>query len=222
MSEHSMQAPALAKEGLNMDALAGQLLRLGTVVGVLGLTAAAFLGMQRGDGGAQLLHSYLLALVYFLSLGLGALFFVTLQYLTRAGWSVVVRRIAEVLASSLPLLVVLFVPVLVSMLRGSSQLYIWVDKALVAQDELLRGKQAYLNVPFFAARLGVYFVIWTMMSRHYLKQSVRQDQSGDLTITARLQSLSAPGMALFALSTTFAAIDLLMSLHPHWYSTIFG
>ena len=222
MSEQTQVSPALPHAGMKLEALADSLMRFGAMVGVVGLTATAFIGMQVGDDGKQLLHSYLLALAYFLSLGLGALFFVTLQHLTRAGWSVVVRRLAELFASSLPLLVILFLPVLASMVRGNTQLYLWVDKALVAQDELLRAKQAYLNVPFFGARIAMYFVIWTWLSRHYLKQSVRQDGTGDLSITARLQSLSAPGMALFALSTTFASFDLLMSLHPHWYSTIFG
>jgi hypothetical protein len=212
----------LDERSLRIDDLAGNLLRFGAAIGVFGLLLTAFLGVRAADAGKQFFHSYLLALTYFLSLGIGALFFVTLQYLTRAGWSVVVRRLAELFATSLPLLAVLFVPVLVAMVQGNASLYLWVDKAVVAQDALLAGKQAYLNVPFFLARFGFYFLVWTGLSRHYLKQSLQQDSSGELRITARLQSLSAPAMAVFALSTTFASFDLLMSLQPHWYSTIFG
>ncbi len=222
MSDEKTTAVRLDEDGLRMDDLAGQMLQFGATVGVVGLALAAILGARVGDGGKQFMHSYLLALVYFLSLGLGALFFVTLQYLTRAGWSVVIRRFAELVASSLPLVALLFVPLLVAMLQGNAALYEWVDAGMVAGDELLSGKAAYLNVPFFVGRFALYTLIWTLLSRHYLRQSTLQDQSGDWAITARLQSLSAPAMALFALTTTFAAFDLLMSLQPHWYSTIFG
>ncbi len=223
MSDNTTTKPSvLRQDALNIDGIAANLLRVGATVGVVCLAVAAFLGGRCHDGGKQGMHSYLLALVYFLSLGLGALFFVTLQHLTRAGWSVVVRRLAELFASSLPLMALLFVPVLISMLQGNASLYLWVDQAVVAADEALQAKQAYLNVPFFVGRFAFYLLVWGGLSRHYLRQSVKQDASGDLNITARLQSLSAPAMALFALTTTFASFDMLMSLHPHWSSTIFG
>jgi hypothetical protein len=163
-----------------------------------------------------------LAVVYFLSIGLGALFFVTLQHLTRAGWSVAVRRLAELMAATLPLVALLLVPILAAMVQGNPSLYIWVDDNMVQADELLRAKQAYLNVPFFLLRVVVYFLVWAILSRFFLRNSLRQDQSGDLRLSAAMQRMSAPGMMLFALTTTFCAVDLLMSLTPHWYSTVFG
>jgi hypothetical protein len=207
---------------VRMDELAGNLLRFGATLGVACLAVTAMLGARIGDGGKQFMHSYLLALCFFTSIGIGALFFVILQYLTRAGWSIVVRRLAEILATSLPLMAVLFLPILVGMAQGNSTLYPWVDTVAVQKDALLAGKAPYLNVPFFFVRFALYTLIWGGLSWHYLRQSMRQDRSGDLQITARLQSFSAPAMILFALSTTFFAFDLLMSLQPHWYSTIFG
>ncbi len=191
-------------------------------VGVVSLALAAWLGTGAHDGYRRLLHAYLLAWAYFLSIALGALFFVTLQHLTRAGWSVVVRRIAENLAAVLPLMAALFVPVIVSMLMGNSTLYPWVDQAAVAADALLRGKSAYLNVPFFVVRFAVYALTWTVLSQFWLRQSWRQDASGDWKITHQNQKVAAPGMALFALSATFCAFDTMMSLEPHWFSTMYG
>lgn len=205
-----------------LSQIAPRLIRVGAIVGVLGLGASATLGLNAHDGGKQFFHSYLLALTYFLSLSLGALFFVTLQHLTRAGWSVVVRRLAEIVASNLPLLVILFTPILISMLQGNALLYSWVDDALVQGDPLLHGKQPYLNVPFFVVRFAIYFAVWAVLSRYFLKTSVRQDQTGDRGLTAQMQKVSAPAMLLFALSLTFCAFDTLMSLEPHWFSTIFG
>ena len=207
---------------VRIDGLARSLMLFGFALGVVCLAATALLGARVGDGGKQFMHSYLLALCFFVSLGLGALFFVTLQYLTRAGWSVVVRRLAELFATSLPMLALLFAPILVAMAQGNAALYPWVSPEHVQSSLLLRSKQPYLNVPFALCRFALYTLIWGGLSWHYLRQSTRQDDSRDLSITARLQSFSAPGMALFALSTTFFAFDMLMSLKPEWYSTIFG
>ena len=210
------------KDNIQLGELGSKLFKGSLGFGVLGLGVAALLGYSARDGGAHFMHAYLVNLMYFLSIALGALFFVTLQHLVRAGWSVTVRRLAELMAGALPVLAVLFLPILVAMLAGQANLYSWVDSEMMHNDHLLHKKMAFLNVPFFAARCAIYFGFWALAARYWLRRSTAQDQSGDILITARLQSVSAPAMILFALTLTYAAFDLLMSLTPTWYSTIFG
>ncbi len=191
------------------------------VTGGLALAAAVGLGAAGGDWGS-FFRSYLLNYCFVLSLALGALFFVLLQHLTRAGWSVSLRRMAEVLAATLPTLTILFVPLLVPLLSGRPDLWRWSSPAEVAGDPVLRGKAPYLNVPFFLVRCAICFAVWTLLARYYLRQSVAQDASGDPRHTLAMQWWSGPGMLAYALTVTFFAFDTLMSLNPYWYSTIFG
>jgi len=92
----------------------------------------------------------------------------------------------------------------------------------VAHDALLQAKASYLNSTFFVVRLAIYFLFWCLTASYFLRSSVAQDRSGEPRNTRRMEKLAAPAMMLFALTTTFAAFDLLMSLYPHWYSTIWG
>ena len=220
MAEHQHTVGTADKT--SFDAFAPRMLQIGVAVGILALAMVVWLCMGSADEGARALHAYVWALCYFVSISVGALFFVILQYLTRAGWSVVVRRIAEMLACNLPLLVVLFIPIIILMWQGNHRLYEWVNPELVAKEPLLQAKQAYLNVTFFTVRYLIYFAVWGGLARYYLSHSLKQDETGDPSITAHLQRFSAPAMFLFAMSTTFFAFDTLMSLEPKWFSTIFG
>lgn len=191
------------------------------VVGLAGVAAALL--FARGDWDV-FFRSYLLNYCFFLSLALGALFFVLLQHVTRAGWSVSVRRLAELVAGTMPVLAVLFLPLLVPVLGGMEGVYEWSSPHAVEADAtgLLRHKAAYLNAPFFIARSGMCLVVWMLLARYYLRRSVEQDASGDAGLTLRMQWWSAPGLLLYAGTVTVFAIDALMSLNPHWYSTIWG
>jgi hypothetical protein len=188
------------------------------ILAVIGLGGSWLLASSIEGGMDYLLETYLVSYAFFLSISLGALFFVLLQHCTRAGWSVVVRRVAEALAGNVWLMAVLLIPILL----GMEHLYHWTDTAAAAHDPLLAGKVGFLNTNFFIARLVVYFVIWGVMASFLHRTSVAQDASGDPALTLRMERLSAPGMVLFALSLNFAAFDLLMSLDAHWFSTIFG
>jgi hypothetical protein len=150
---------------------------------------------------------------------LGALFFVLIQFVTRAGWSVAVRRLAEATAPNLALPMA---PLVVPILFGLHTLYPWSNPAVVQGDHLLEAKAAWLNVPFFFVRTLVYFGVWSALSLWFHRQSVAQDRTGAKTLTNRMEAASTAGLILFAFTVTFFAFDYIMSLTPHWYSTIFG
>jgi hypothetical protein len=166
----------------------------------------------------QFFHSYLIAFAFWCTIGLGALFFVMIHYLTNATWSVVVRRIGENIMSMLPVMAVFAIPVLF----GLGDLYHWSHSDIVQSDHLLEGKSPYLNTTFFIIRLVIYFAFWILLGRYLNKLSLRQDTEHHDSLLRRAVKASAPGMILFALSITFFSFDLLMSLDAHWYSTIFG
>ncbi|MCX7016655.1 MAG: quinol:cytochrome C oxidoreductase [Candidatus Sumerlaeota bacterium] len=195
--------------------------RGGQVLAILGVAAIAFaiVFAFAGEGGPRrFFFSYLVNYAFFLSLALGALLFILIEHATRAAWSVVLRRLAEATAATMPLLAVLLLPIL---LFGMKALYPWTH-AEALSDPLIAGKRAYLNKSFFFARCVVYFAIWIRMARFFHGRSVEQDASGDVELTRRMERLSPVCLWLFALTTTFASFDLLMSLDPRWYSTIFG
>jgi len=162
--------------------------------------------------------SYLVAFIFWTTLSTGALVFLMIQHVTGAHWSVVIRRGAEAFSLSLPWLLVFFLPVLL----GVHSLYHWSHADAVAHDRLLQWKAPYLNVGFFAVRGVVYFIIWGGLAWLLGKYSLLQDKAGQPDRSGTLRRISAPGIILFAFSVTFAAFDWLMSLDPHWYSTIFG
>jgi hypothetical protein len=189
-------------------------------IGVAGLTVSAVSWVTDPE---QFYFAYLIGWSFCLSLAVGALFFVLIQHLTRAYWSVVVRRISESLLWTFPLLVILGIP----LLFGLHDLYHWthadvMDPASPAFDEVLAGKQLYLNVPFFLGRLIFYFLIWSFISFRLYTLSVRQDVSGGEEVGVRQRNVSSWGLAITAITTSFASFDILMSLEPHWFSTIFG
>jgi hypothetical protein len=186
--------------------------------------AALVLAIVLGGGpmGKQFQQSYIVAFMYGLALGLGALWFVAIQHLTNAKWSVVVRRVAEILASNMDIIAGLAVLALLPLLTGHSELYEWTHPDKVAESHALEHKAGYLNLSFFLVRCVIYFGFWFLLSRHYLKRSIAQDTSGDASISTKLQSLSAPGMILFALTLTFCVIDFVMSIDAEFFSTIFG
>ena len=209
-------------DNVRWEDLASKVMKPAAAIGVLGLGAAAFLGNNAGDNWRQFFYSYLVAYFFVLTVGMGALFFVTLQHLVNANWSVVVRRVAEIFAANVPLLIVLALPIVVPVMMGDHTLYIWNDHQAVEADHLLHHKAPYLNAKFFGIRCLIYFGFWFWLSNTFLKRSVEQDANGKKEISGLLQKISAPSMVLFALTLTFCAFDFLMSLEPVFFSTIFG
>ncbi|MDP9173043.1 MAG: hypothetical protein M3O30_04150 [Planctomycetota bacterium] len=193
------------------------------ILGCLGLLAAVFLGYRgyaNENNFSAFFYVYLANYLFFLTITLGALFFVILQHLTKAAWSVNVRRIAEWLASSMPLMAALSAPIVLSVLLRRGDLYSWAAKD--GTLGLNHFKQIYLSPAFFLARVVFCYAVWSWLGVWYWKQSIKQDETGDIQLTVRMQALAAPAMVLFAFTLTSMAFDLIMSLDARYGSTMFG
>jgi hypothetical protein len=184
------------------------------LIGVAGLVLAAIVGLANP---AAFFRAYLLGYTFWLGLGLGCLGVVLVQFLTGGNWGLATRRVCEAGTATLPMMAVLFVPVLL----GLPQLYAWARPADVAADPVLQHKAVYLNVPFFVIRSVVYLVVWVVLAVLIRRWSARQDRTNDRSVLRRLQTLSIIGALLLAVTVTFAAIDWLMSLDADWYSTMY-
>jgi hypothetical protein len=163
-------------------------------------------------------RAYLSAYIFWIGIPVGALALLMLHHLVGGRWGFMIQRVLEAAIQTLPLMALLFIP----LLFGLADLYPWAQTEVVAADPLLQQKAAYLNIPFFIARAVAYFAVWIVLGRLLVTWSLQQDRTADGALTLRLQRLSGPGLVLYGLTVTFAAIDWMMSLQPKWYSTIFG
>jgi len=161
----------------------------------------------------------LVAGTFVLALSMGPLFFLAVQHVARGGWATAFRRVPEAMVKSLPLAAVILFAVLGA---GGHHVYEWTHADVVRADEVLRGKAAWLDVPFFAIRGVICFGIWILFARAILGHSLRQDADRALGHTDAAVKLSAIFLVLFALSYSVASWDWLMSVEPHWFSTIFS
>lgn len=191
----------------------GSLGKVALVIGTLGLLLSI---IGYFSDSKQFYFSYLTSFAFWVSLGLGGLFFTMLHHVSGAKWSTVLLRISQAAMSVLPIMVIFFIPVFF----GIKELYSWSNPDIVADSAVLQGKSGFLNISFFTIRTIIYFAVWGVLAFLINKYSQRQD-AGENT-TKELRIISAPGMFLFAITISFAAFDWLMSLDPHWFSTIFG
>jgi hypothetical protein len=182
---------------------------IAAVVGIIGCIAGAFLEPGR------FFASYLLAFVFWSNISLGFLGITMLHHMTSGRWSFLIVRISEAGMRVLPALALMFVP----LLFGLVHLYPWIAHA---EDPAIASRGSYLNVPFFIIRTVFYFAIWIAMAFVLSRWSRRQDASADPSLTRSLRLLSAPGLVVYGLTATFAAVDWTMSLQPEWFSTIYG
>ena len=192
--------------------------RLGLIAGALGaIVCAAGAWIDLG----QFLQSYLFAYLFWLGIALGSLAVTFLYHLVGGAWGFTLRRLLEAAALTLPLLLVLFAPIALDVLGGSSRLYEWA-RPEAAGDPIIQSKAGYLNVPFFLARALIYFAIWVGCAYLLGRWSAEQDRTGDPALADRMRLLSRYGLVLYILALTFAAVDWAMSIEPHWFSSIFG
>ena len=166
----------------------------------------------------QFFRSYLFAFIFWLGVSLGSVAILMLHHLVGGGWGHPIRRLLESGSRTIGVVAALALPLLL----GLRHLYAWADPAQVQVSEVLRHKAFYLNVPFFLARTVVFFAAWILLAHVLGKWSLEQDRTGASNLSARLQSLSGPGIVVYVLTVTFASIDWVMSLEPAWSSTVYG
>lgn len=167
-------------------------------------------------------HAYMLGFFYTTSLALGGLFFTAVQHAVNAGWSVNVRRFCESYSAFLPHCFYAFLIFTAGMVLSGANVYDWFNADVVAKDPLLQHKAAYLNKGFFFIRTCLFLVLWIVFSKRIVGYSLKQDGNGDSSWTKKNVPLSIGFLLFFALSYSLFSIDILMSLEPHWFSTIFG
>lgn len=163
-------------------------------------------------------YNNIILFLFLASIGVGSLFLIGIEYLSGAVWSVPFRRIPEFLSNILIFLPIIVLPLLFNM----NNIFHWLHPEILKADELLKSKAPYLNVQFFIVRVIIFLLIWIIFYLILFKNSTKQDDTKDPTLTKKNIKFSAAFMPFFAITITFTAIDWLMSLEPHWYSTIFG
>ncbi len=170
---------------------------------------------------ADFFHGYLVGYIFWIGITVGSLALLMLQHLTGGAWGLVIRRVLEASTRTLPLMILLFVPIII----GLSQIYPWANPAgthTEALQKAIEKKAAYLNPSFFIIRAAIYFAIWSALAMLLNWLSLQQDRAASRKTKKRMQMVSGPGLGLLILSVTFAAVDWGMSLDPAWYSTIYG
>jgi len=186
------------------------------LIGLLILIVAAFINTAYR---AQVFHSYLVGYLFWIGIAMGTLALLMLQHLTGGEWGLLIRRILEAASRTLPLMAVLFIPIIV----GAHYLYPWTHHEEMSKTPALQQKaRLYLNLPFFTGRAVLYFAIWILFAYLLGKWSLAQDRTADSRFTKRMRMLSGPGLAILVITVTFASVDWAMSLNPEWFSTIYG
>jgi len=182
------------------------------LLGIIGCVAGYF------TNPARLFQSYTVAFAYTTLIGLGAFFFVMIQFLTGSAWSVTMRRIMENVMITLPVGLLLFIPIAI----GLNEIYPWMNQQAVAADAVLKAKSSFLTPNWFVARSIIYFALWSLWAGSIYHQSTKQDTERSVKQMYIASRWSAPGLFLAVAVGTLASYDWLMSLEPKWYSTIFG
>lgn len=158
--------------------------------------------------------------VFFVLVGLVAAFFIASQTIGYNGWYTMIKRIPEAMMLYVPIGGLILLAILVF---GNHYIYEWTHEEIVANDRLLQGKAPYLNLPFFLGRAVVYVVLWTAFIFLLRRNSLKSDQIGyDLKHYQRSKYISAGFIVIYAVTSSTCSWDWLMSIQPHWYSTLFG
>jgi hypothetical protein len=187
---------------------------------ITGIAAAALSVIGLLTDSTQFYQSYLFGYIFWINVSLGCLGVLLLHHLVSGRWGFSVQRFLEAGTMTIPLMAVLFLPIM----AGMSKIYPWMQEAAKTGETVLElhGKENYLNLPFFTVRAAVYFIIWILLASLARQWSGRQDETADPSWTRKLKILSAPGVIVYVLTATFASIDWVMSLEPEWWSSIYG
>jgi len=183
------------------------------IIFLVGLLAGVFLDKK------HVFQSYLIGWTFWTGIAIGSLALLMLQHMTGGGWGFVIRRILEAATRTLPLMAILFLPVIL----GAHYVYHhWLDPAELEKHPVVQFKTPYLNLQFFIVRAVIYFAVWIALAFLLNKWSLLQDRTADNRYTKNMRVLSGPGMIALIFTVTFASVDWYMSLEPEWFSTIYG
>jgi len=196
----------------NMSDFQKRALIVGIVFTLAFLAGGAFVDPRR------LFQSYLIGWTFWTGIGVGSIALLMLQHLTGGGWGLVIRRVLEAATRTLPVMAILFLPVIL----GAHSIYEWTDHEEATKHPVIQAKTPYLNLPFFSIRAVVYFGVWLTLMFFLNRWSLAQDRTADNRYTKNMRLLSGPGMVALIFTVTFASIDWYMSLEPEWFSTIYG
>lgn len=189
--------------------------QFGMIAGVLGVVlAVAGYFMSGAD---RFYQAYLIAYTFWMGVILGAMALLMVQHLSGGVWGIVLRRPFEAAVRTLPIMTVLFIPIVL----GMHSLYEWTHPE-AANDPLIQAKAAYLNTTAFLVRQAIFFAIWNVMGYLLTSWSAEHDRTGDPALLGKLANLSGAGLVIYFLTVTFAMVDWTMSVNPHWFSTIWG
>lgn len=180
---------------------------------LLVLVAIAFINSTR------FFQAYLVGWTFWTGISVGSLALLMLQHMTGGGWGFVIRRILEAATRLLPIMAILFLPIIL----GAHSLYHeWLDPEALKQHEVVRFKTPYLNLPFFTIRAVIYLAVWSGLAFLLNRWSLAQDRTADARYAKHMREWSGPGMIALIFTVTFASVDWYMSLEPEWFSTIYG
>lgn len=192
--------------------------KLNTILLALAVVGFVLFGLGLMTQPTRAWASFVTNHFFFMSLAIGGLFFAAIQWLTGAMWSAPVRRVSESFTAYLPVALVTFV----ILYFGIHDLYHWSHPEAVKGDLVLEGKTGYLNVPFFMIRNVIAMALWILFAKKMIGNSIAQDSSKDVGLTLKNRTLTPGFLIIFGLTFTMTSFDLLMSLDPHWFSTMFG
>jgi hypothetical protein len=210
-----MNAATTPHLDLTSPPVVGKISQRSLIIGLVFGVIAVVLAFSQPQ---QFYRAYLLGFMLWLGVALGSMAILMIRHLTGGGWGMVIRRILGAAMRTVPLLAVLFIPVLL----GLHHLYPWAHDLAGANAQLLRIHEKYLYPEFFFGRAIFYFAIWNLLSFLLTKWSKETDHAGSPDHTGRFKAIAGPGLILYGFTISFAAIDWIMSLDPSWISTIFG
>src|SRR5580700_5760925 len=220
-----MSAATTPHLDLTAPAVVKKISQRSLVVGVVFALIAVVLALKQPD---EFFRAYLLGFMCWLGVALGSMAILMIRHLTGGGWGTVIRRILGAAMRTLPVLAILFIPIIMAV--GQHRIYPWAMPLESIQDTHIREhlekhsfiKASYLNFSGFVIRAFFYFAIWNVLSFLLSKWSKQTDHAGAPDNSGRFKAVAGPGLILYGFTISFAAIDWVMSLDPSWISTIFG
>jgi hypothetical protein len=211
-------------EKIKAGKLGSRMAMTGVVIAVVFGVISLILGAMHGDHWKRFLHAYVIGWSYIVTLANGMLWIILLHFLVRGRWVTVVRRICEAMAGAFPLIFIAGLGFVLPVLFGYKDLYYWAhpDAKNAVLNPTLHHKLGWLSPTAFFVRYCIYGVVLSGIAWYFAKKSREQDETGDPKISDTLRIASGPAMILYSFTTCALAFDVLMSIAPKWYSTIYG